>query len=133
MEEKRWAAAYYRVERDSTGVMMRKGPRKKATKQAIEHGEPVPSEPHDVVRIYDREGEVVFSQDWGSNRPDSMAHEARIVDDLLKLDVLIFCAKYGIAEPPLPEPAVTEDRAEGAGMDPDDGSEARGQSEQGSG
>jgi len=101
VDEERWAAAHYRVERDSTGLVMRKGQRRKATKQAIEHGDPVPLEPHDVVRIYDRAGEVVFEQDWGSNRSDAMAHEARIVEDLLHLDLATFCAKYGIDAPPL--------------------------------
>lgn len=75
---------------------MRKRQRRKATEQAIEFGGPVPDDPHDVVRIYDRVGNVVFEQDWGSNRPGALAQEAKIVDDLLTLDVLQFRARYGI-------------------------------------
>jgi hypothetical protein len=75
---------------------MRKRQRRKATEQAIQFGDPVPDDPHDVVRIYDREGNVAFEQDWGTNRSGALAHEARIVDDLLKLDALQFRARYGI-------------------------------------
>ena len=110
MDQQRWAAAYYRVERDSSGVMMRKRQRRKATEQAISHGDPVPQMNADVVRIYDREDEVVFEQDWGENRSGAMAHEGQIVDDLLKMDVAVFRSKYGIAqsdELPAPTPAET--------------------------
>jgi hypothetical protein len=105
VDEERWAAVHYRVERDSRGVMMRKRQRRKATEQAIEFGDPVPDDPHDVVRIYDREGNVAFEQDWGTNRPGALAQEAKIVDDLLTLDVLQFRARYGIiAQPDVPPP-----------------------------
>ena len=76
---------------------MRKRQRRKATAQAIEFGDPVPDEPHDVVRVYDRGGGIAFEQDWGTNRPGAMAQEARIIDDLLHLDVHSFRARYGIA------------------------------------
>jgi len=131
VEEHRWAAAYFRVERDSAGVQMRSRQRKKATQQAIEHGDPPPELPRDFVRIYNRAGEVVFEQDWGSERSSAMAHEARIIDDLLKLDVLIFCGKYAIDVPellPAPPPAVQEPGDEAA-----TGPEAPGRSEHGSG
>ena len=105
MDEERWAAAHYRVERESRGVVMRKRQRRKATEQAIQFGDPVPDDPHDVVRIYDREGNVAFEQDWGNNRPGALAQEAKIVDDLLTLDVLQFRARYGIlAQPDVPPP-----------------------------
>ena len=99
LDQQRWAAAWYRVERDSSGVMMRKRQRKKATEQAISLGGPVPEPNEDVVRIYDRSGRVVFERDWGERRPEAMAQEAQIVDDLLKLDVVVFRGKYGIEEP----------------------------------
>jgi hypothetical protein len=101
---------------------MRKRQRRKATEQAIQHGDPVPELPNDVVRIYDRDGEMVYEQVWGSRRTEAMAHEAQIVDDLLKLDVAVFAAKYGIPIPPvsIPPPPVEE-------------AESTGQSEQGSG
>ena len=98
MEEERWAAAYYRVERDSSGIVMRKRVRKKATELAIQFGDPVPDEPHDVVRIYDRSGDIAFEQDWGTNRAGAIAQEARIIDDLLHLDVMAFRARYGITD-----------------------------------
>ncbi len=96
MEQRDWAAAHYRVERESSGVVMRKRHRKKLTEQAIQFGDPVPDDPHDVVRIYDRSGAIAFEQDWGTNRSGAMAHEARIIDDLLHLDVVAFRARYGI-------------------------------------
>ena len=99
MDEERWAAAHYRVERESRGVVMRKRQRRKATEYAIQFGDPVPDDPHDVVRIYDREGNVAFEQNWGTNRPGALAQEAKIVDDLLTLDVLQFRARYGIVAP----------------------------------
>jgi len=99
VEQERWAAAHYRVERESSGVVMRKRQRRKATEMAITLGDPVPDEPHDVVRVYDRSGAVVFEQDWGTNRSGAMAQEARIIDDLLHLDVFSFRGRYGIAEP----------------------------------
>jgi hypothetical protein len=111
VDQQRWAAAHYRVERESTGVMMRKRQRKKATEMAIEHGDPVPESPEDVVRILDRAGEVVFERDWGKNRPDAMAQEAQIVSDLLNLEVGVFRSKYGIPQPegePLPVPPPVE-------------------------
>lgn len=107
MDEERWAAAHYRVERESSGVVMRKRVRKKATELAIQFGEPVPDEPHDVVRIYDRAGAVAFEQDWATNRAGAIAQEARIIDDLLYLDVFTFRAKYGIAGDAKP-PAVAK-------------------------
>lgn len=99
MELERWAGAHYRVERDSSGIVMRKRVRKKAVEQAIQFGEPPPDEPHDVVRIYDRAGAVAFEQDWSTNRPGAIAQEAQIIDDLLHLDVLSFRARYGITDP----------------------------------
>lgn len=131
MDEKRWAAAHYRVERDWSGAVMRKRHRKKATELAIEHGDPVPDLPNDVVRIYDREGEMVYEQNWGSRRSEAMAHEAQIVDDLLKLDVVRFAAKYGIANPPVVmEPAAPGDEPAGEARDE---AGSTGRSEQGSG
>lgn len=100
MDEDRWAAAHYRIERESHGVMMRKRQRRKATEHAIQFGDPVPDDPHDVVRIYDRAGNVAFEQDWGANRPGALAQEAKIVDDLLTLDVMQFRARYGIVIEP---------------------------------
>lgn len=106
VEEERWAAAHYRIERESSGVVMRKRQRRKATVQAIQFGDPVPDDPHDVVRIYDRAGTVVFEQDWGTNRAGALAHEARIVEDLLHLDTASFRGRYGItSEPPPVKPA----------------------------
>jgi hypothetical protein len=131
VEEKRWAAAHYRVERDWTGAVMRERQRRKATEAAIEHGDPVPDLPNDVVRIYDREGEMVYEQIWGNRRSEAMAHEAQIVDDLLKLDVVRFAAKYGIADPPIVnEPATPGDEALDEASDE---AGSAGRSEQGSG
>jgi hypothetical protein len=140
VEERRWAAAYFRVERDSAGVQMRSRQRRKATELAIEHGEAPPELPRDFVRIYDRAGEVVFQQDWGSERSSAMAHEARIIDDLLHLDVVVFCGKYAIEMPELLEPAPPATSAEiPPEISPEPGDdaaaegEAPGRSEQGSG
>ena len=77
---------------------MRKRQRKKATELSIQFGDPVPDDPHDVVRIYDRAGAIAFEQDWGTNRSGAMSQEARIIDDLLHLDVVTFRARYGITE-----------------------------------
>lgn len=131
MDEKRWAAAHYRVERDWSGAVMRKRSRKKATEHAIQHGDPVPELPQDVVRIYDRDGELVYEQNWGDRRSEAMAHEAQIVDDLLKLDIIRFAGKYGIVLPPViaaPEP--TGENADESAID-EPGSVGR--PEQGSG
>lgn len=130
MDQRRWAAAYYRVEREWSGSVMRKRQRRKATEAAIQHGDAPPGMPDDVVRIYDRDGEVVFEQGWGDRRADALAHEAQIVDDLLKLDVLVFAAKYGIADPP--EIPAEPEPVEG-GNDPAADAGAVGRSEQGSG
>jgi hypothetical protein len=132
VEEHRWAAAYFRVERDSAGVQMRSRQRKKATEQAIEHGDPPPELPRDFVRIYDRSGEVVFEQDWGSERSSAMAQEARIIDDLLHLDVVVFCGKYAIDVPEVPAPAPPESPP-APGDDAAAEAKAPGRSEQGSG
>ena len=105
MDTERWAAAHYRVERETTGMMMRKRRRKKASQAAASLGQPEPEQPHDVVRIYDRSGGVVFSRDWGSSRPEAIAHEARIVEDLLHLDVHSFRSRYGIIAPDADAPA----------------------------
>ncbi|MFY9585864.1 MAG: hypothetical protein WAT66_00255 [Actinomycetota bacterium] len=111
MEEDRWAAAHYRVERESSGVVMRKRQRRKATEVAIQYGDPVPDDPNDVVRIYDRSGAIAFEQDWGTNRAGAMTQEARVIDDLLHLDVFSFRTRYGIAgdteEPTAAKPART--------------------------
>ena len=105
METERLAAAHYRVERETTGMMMRKRQRKKASQAAAAIGQPGPEQPHDVVRIFDRAGDVVLERDWGTSRPEAIAHEARIVDDLLHLDVLSFRARYGIESPDADAPA----------------------------
>lgn len=62
----------------------------------------MPVESHDVIRIYDRAGTVVFERDWGGNRPAALQEEARIVDDLLRLDLLSFRARYllSMEDPP---------------------------------
>lgn len=141
VDQNRWAAAYYRVEREWSGSVMRKRQRRKATEQAIQQGDTPPGPPQDVVRIYDREGEVVFEQQWGDRRSDALAHEAQIVDDLLHLDVLVFAAKYSITDlpdiPVEPEPEKdAETPAEALDrVDDDPAAEARfgGRSEQGSG
>ena len=114
LEQERWAAAHYRVERESSGIVMRKRVRKKAVEQAIQFGDPVPDEPHDVVRIYDRAGNIAFEQDWATNRSGAMTQEARIIDDLLHLDVMSFRARYGIAEPDVDE-SPTRGRAAAGG------------------
>ena len=95
-EEKDWAAAHYRVERDSTGLHASKRKLRKIAQEAVRQGDPVPEESHDVVRILDRDGVVVMERDWGNNRQAAMEEEARIVDDLLKLDVARFRTRYGI-------------------------------------
>jgi hypothetical protein len=105
VEDDRWAAAHYRVERASSGVVMRKRQRRKATEVAIQYGDPVPDDPHDVVRIYDRSGAIAFEQDWGTNRAGAMGQEARVIDDLLHLDVFSFRARYGIADTAAPATA----------------------------
>jgi hypothetical protein len=107
-----WAAAFYRVERHSVGMMMSRRKRRRATELAARFGDPVPEEPHDVVRILDREGRVVFEHHWGRDRPGAAAMEARIVDDLLRLDVRSFRARWAI-----PPPEEAEER--GAGPPPD--------------
>lgn len=108
LDDSNWAAAHYRVERTSTGVMASKRKLKKVAEQAVRFGDPAPEDPHDVVRIFDRGGNAVFERDWGRDRPSAMSQEAQIVDDLLKLEVLRFRSKWGIlapveTEPPGPE------------------------------
>jgi len=115
VEEQRWAAAHYRVERDSSGVVMRRRQRKKATDLAIQFGDPVPDDPHDVVRVYARDGAIAFEQDWGTNRSGAMAQEARIIDDLLHLDVVAFRARYGIAGAEVALPPKKTPRPRGGG------------------
>lgn len=94
--EKDWAAAHYRVERDSTGVKTSRRKLRRIAEEAARHGDPIPEEARDVVRIYDREGRVVMERDWGQNRDAAVAEQARIVDDLLHMDVVHFRARYGI-------------------------------------
>lgn len=101
VDDANWAAAHYRVERDSTGLMMSKRKRRRAAAQAAQFGDPTPEEPNDVVRIFDRQGRVVLERDWGRDRPSAMTQEGQIVDDLLRLDVLKFRAKWGIPSPEL--------------------------------
>lgn len=123
-----WAAMHYRVERDSTGLSASKRKLRKIAAEAAKHGEVAPEESHDVVRIIDREGVVVMERDWGRNRQAAMDEEARIVDDLLTLNVVQFRARYGIgfepveAEPgvdrtwaDLPPPPAANDPAEAGG------------------
>ncbi|HJR18281.1 MAG TPA: hypothetical protein VJ922_01045 [Actinomycetota bacterium] len=95
-EEKDWAAKHYRVERDSTGLRASKRKLRRIAQEAAKHGDPVPEESHDVVRIVDREGVVVMERDWGHNRQAAIEEEARIVEDLLHLDVARFRTRYGI-------------------------------------
>jgi hypothetical protein len=108
LDDSNWAAAHYRVERSSTGLMLSERKLKKVAEQAVRFGDPTPEAAHDVVRIFDRAGNAVFERDWGRDRPSAMSQEAQIVDDLLRLDVLRFRAKWSIAapleaEPPGPE------------------------------
>lgn len=95
-----WAAERYRVERDSTGLKASKRKLRKLAEEAARYGDPIPDQAHDVVRIYDREGNVVMERDWGSNRQAALDEEARIVEDLLTLDVVRFRSRYGIVVPP---------------------------------
>ena len=117
LDEKNWAAARYRVDRESTGVKASKRKLRKIGAEAVKHGDPVPEPPRDIIRIYDREGNAVFERDWGENRSAALDQEATIVDDLLHLDVLSFQARYSIPideapavdpwaglPPPRPEP-----------------------------
>lgn len=128
-KERDWAAAHYRVERESTGVKASKRKLKRIAEDALRHGGPAPEEAHDVIRIYDREGNVVWEKDWGNNREAAIADEARIVEDLLALDVVAFRARHGVplptaegndaapsqpvADPWAPEPEGNPDRASG--------------------
>lgn len=77
--------------------MMSKRKRKKAAEQAVKFGDPTPGESHDIIRVFDRDANVVYERDWGRDRPSAMAQEAQIVDDLLRMDVNLFRAKWGIA------------------------------------
>lgn len=95
-QEKDWAAAHYRVERDSTGLRASKRKMRKIAEVAARHGDPVPEESNDVIRVIDREGVVVLERDFGRNRDAAIDEEARIVEDLLKLDVARFRTRYGI-------------------------------------
>lgn len=95
-EEKDWAAAHYRVERDSTGLHASKRKLRKIAQEAAKHGDPVPEQSSDVVRIVDRDGVVVMERDFGKNREAAIQEEARIVEDLLHLDVARFRTRYGI-------------------------------------
>ncbi len=94
--EKDWAAAHYRVERDSTGLHASKRKLRKIAQEAVKHGDPVPEPSNDVVRILDREAVVVLERDFGKNREAAIQEEARIVEDLLNLDVARFRTRYGI-------------------------------------
>jgi hypothetical protein len=91
-----WAALHYRVERDSTGVKTSRRKLRRIAEQAAELGYAVPEGSHDVVRILDREGRIVMERDWGGNRQAAVQEEARIVEDLLHLTVVVFRARYGI-------------------------------------
>ena len=95
-KDRDWAAKHYRVERDSTGVKTSRRKLKRIAEQAAKHGDPIPTQSHDVVRIIDRDGVIVSERDWGGNRDAALEEEARIVDDLLHLDVVEFRAKYGL-------------------------------------
>lgn len=94
--EEDWAALHYRVERDSSGVKTSRRKLRRIAEQAAELGFPIPEESHDVVRILDREGRIVMERDWGANRQAAVEEEARIVEDLLHLNVIHFRARYGI-------------------------------------
>lgn len=114
--ERDWAAKHYRVERDSTGLKASKRKIRRIAEDAARHGDPIPDEAHDVVRIYDREGNVVMERDWGQNRQAAVDEEASIVDDLLKLDVMRFRSRYGIITEP-PSAAPPDDPDTGAPAD----------------
>lgn len=60
----------------------------------------------DLVRIFDREGNVVWHREF-HRRPDGVRREHQILDDLLTLDVAGFRRKYGIVpeRPPAVEAA----------------------------
>ena len=95
-EQKDWAAAHYRVERDSTGLHASKRKLRKIAQDAAKHGDPVPEQSNDVIRILDRDGVVVMERDFGKNREAAIQEETRIVEDLLDLDVARFRTRYGI-------------------------------------
>ncbi len=115
-KETDWAARYYRVERDSTGVKTSRRKLRRIAEQAARFGDPLPQEAHDVVRVYDRDGAIVMQRDWGQNRDAAIAAEAGIVEDLLHLDVVRFRAKYGIVEGQVFSPDA-DDEAEDAAVE----------------
>lgn len=121
VEEERWAAAHYRVERESTGRKMGRVRRRYAAAAAVAGGVDPPGPSNDVVRIFDRVGSVVFEKRWGGNRKRAIAQERQIVDDLLHLDVDAFRAKYGIAGAPLAGDAPPAAGAPPAGETPPPG------------
>lgn len=96
------ALAHYRVDRESSGLMASKRKFKRIAEEAARYGDPAPERSRDIVRIYDREGNVVFERDWGENRSAALEQEATIVEDLLRLSLVSFRARYGI---PLAGPA----------------------------
>ena len=101
MDEAIWAAAHYRVERESSGRTLKRKRLLAKAREADPTPDP-PGPPNDVIRIFDRTGDVVAERQWGDDRAGALSDEQRIVDDLLALDVFAFRAKYGIDEPEVP-------------------------------
>jgi hypothetical protein len=112
VDEAIWAAAHYRVERESTGRSLKRKRLLAKAREADLTPEP-PGPANDVIRIFDRSGEVVAERLWGEDRSGALDDEHQIVSDLLAMDVFAFRAKYGIASPDSPEaegpsPTLTE-------------------------
>jgi hypothetical protein len=120
VDSDRWAAAHYRVERVSRGSGLN-GRRRRRARGSSGDPDPFPDvEPSDVLRLYDRSGRVVFERDWGSDRAGAGAQEARIVEDLLHLDIVAFRFRYDIEDPALRGDRSPGEPSEEAGAEPDD-------------
>lgn len=93
------SAEHYRVEYVlAPGLKPPSKQAKEAMKFYLTGRQPVASEARDILRIFDREGNVVLEREWLDRRA-GQKQEAEIVDDLLHLDVSAFRAKWGIAPP----------------------------------
>lgn len=92
------AAEFYRVERiQSDDVKSASSQAKEMLKFYLLGRRGPARSAHDLVRIFNRAGAVVFEREW-SDRRGGARQENDIIEDLLHLEVGAFRAKWGIAE-----------------------------------
>lgn len=87
------ALEHYRVERIRSAVLDDPSPKKGGLFRRARTAATV-----DSIRIYDREGAVVWEREL-SDAKAAEVQEQQIVDDLLKLGLEAFRVKWGLTEP----------------------------------